>query len=282
MAESSSEGLMPPGQQQINFSSLPPDMDDHIFRLWDDLCDYDLSATHQALSHGMRTLCNMISAQNAFWLGGVRMQGGHGASGDLMSGWRIKAIETLHAEFMTREGKHRSLKYPSTDPGATTRAVVAGAGSFRVHSLGTGFIDLDAFKETEHYDFFYRERGITDRIWVAFPVNVDSESYFLFDTTDKDRFFSDIDIAIVARALRGIKWFHRQLLLMNGVGVCKTPLSPSEQRMVSELIHGKSEKIIAERLGLTASTAHQYATRVYRKYGVRGRAEFMALWLKGW
>ena len=256
--------------------------EEQIYQFWDELCDFDIADTHEAMIHCLRSLADWIGAQNSFWIGAIRMLDNIEASADLMSGWRIKTVETLHEEFLSREGKQRSLDYPVTDPGDTTRAAVADAGNHRAYSLGTGFVDLKAFKKTEHYDFFYRRLGITDRIWVAFPVTEDSESYFLFDTTDKDRLFSEEEIVMVSKALRGIKWFHRQLLLMHGIGICKTPLSPSERRMVSELIQGDSEKVIAERLGLTAATVHQYATKVYRKYGVRGRAEFMALWLKGW
>lgn len=68
---------------------------------------------------------------------------------------------------------------------------------------------------------------------------------------------------------------------MSHPGISEVPLTPAEQRLLPELLTGDSEKVIAERLSLTPGTAHQYAVGLYRKFGVRGRIEFMALWLRG-
>jgi DNA-binding NarL/FixJ family response regulator len=86
---------------------------------------------------------------------------------------------------------------------------------------------------------------------------------------------------LVAQALRGIKWFHRQLLLGHGFGASEKPITVAERRIIKGLLSGATEKVIAEEANLTCGTVHQYATRIYRKFGVNGRAEFMALWLGG-
>jgi len=140
---------------------------------------------------------------------------------------------------------------------------------------------METFRQTEHYDLFYRQPGISDRMWVVFPVNGDAESYFVFDAYDDGRRFSTQELYMAAEALRGIKWFHRLQLLSHGLGICDAPLTQPERRILPELLSGASEKVIAHRLNLTQGTVHQYVTSVYRKFGVRGRAEFMALWLRG-
>ncbi len=255
---------------------------DHICRLWDELSDFGLGATNDALTHCMRTICTWIGAQNAFWIGAVRMAHENGMSRDPVFGWRIGAIEVLDAERTSRERMSIGTKVLHTDdPGDTTRSVVSGAGQFRVYSLGTGLVDLDAFKKTAHYDHFYRQPGIRDRIWAVFPINDDVESYFLFDRYGEDSHFSACDLRLTAETLRGIKWFHRQLLLNRGLGISNAPLTPADRRVIPELLSGADEKTIAVRLNLAKATVHQYVTTVYRKFGVRGRAEFMSLWLRG-
>ena len=57
-------------------------------------------------------------------------------------------------------------------------------------------------------------------------------------------------------------------------------LAPHERKVVELLLTEATEKQIAERLGLAASTTHSYITGIFRKYGVRGRAGLMSLWLK--
>lgn len=57
-------------------------------------------------------------------------------------------------------------------------------------------------------------------------------------------------------------------------------LARHERKVLELLLTDANEKQIAERLGLAASTTHSYITGIFRKYGVRGRAGLMSLWLK--
>lgn len=256
--------------------------DYRIYRLWDELADFGPEALQDALSHCMRSLCDMIGAQNSFWIGAVRMVDGPEAEADPLSGWRGRCINVLHTSITgSPERLKAAKKFDPTEPGETSRVAASGGGQFRVLSLGTGIVDLEAFSQTDHYDFFYRQTGIADRIWVVFPVSADTESYFLFDTHESGRFFSAQELGLVAHALRGLKWFHRQLLLSYGVGTASTSLTQAERRVIPLLLSGDGEKRIADKLELKQSTLHQYATSVYRKFGVRGRTEFMAIWLSG-
>lgn len=251
------------------------------YALWDELSDFGAQSTDHALKHCMKQICAWIGAQNAFWIGMVRMAHGKGAAADLRSGWRIGAIESLTQQRTNPRRMRASRRIFNTDdPGQTSVAVLAGAGAFRVHSLGTRLVDLEAFRQTDHYDFFYRQPGISDRIWVVFPVNADTESCFCFDKYGKSAHFPSSALETAGEALRGIKWFHRQVLLSHGLGAgAAAGLSPAERRVLRELLSGAGEKAIAERLGLTQASAHRYVTVMYRKFGVRGRAELMSLWL---
>jgi PAS domain S-box-containing protein len=57
-------------------------------------------------------------------------------------------------------------------------------------------------------------------------------------------------------------------------------LAPHEQKVLELLLSDATEKQIAEKLGLAVSTTHSYITGIFRKFGVRGRAGLMSLWLQ--
>lgn len=254
-----------------------------IYTLWDNLSDFNASDSDRALDVFLKRICRWIGAENAFWIGAIRIQRGAKARRDPMSGWRVGAIHMLDAEYIDRKRQKSSMRMinrPDTDPGETSRQIARQSGKFRVVTLSSGeLVDLDAFKKTDHYDWHYRQLGISDRMWVVFPLNRDAEAYYCFDKYGKRRHFTRADAAIAAQASRGIKWFHRQLHLSHGLGISETPLTPTERRVLQELLSGKTEKHIALQLGVTPGSAHQYVTNIYRKFGTRGRAELMALWL---
>jgi len=57
-------------------------------------------------------------------------------------------------------------------------------------------------------------------------------------------------------------------------------LSPRLRQTLASLLEGDSEKEAAVRLRLSPATAHQYVTTLYRHFGVRSRAQLLALALK--
>ncbi|MEM5430222.1 PAS domain S-box protein [Cupriavidus oxalaticus] len=65
-----------------------------------------------------------------------------------------------------------------------------------------------------------------------------------------------------------------------GLTLSPVPLAPHEQKVLQLLLTDASEKQIAQRLGLAVSTTHSYVTTIFRKFGVRGRAGLMSLWLE--
>lgn len=269
-----------------------------IYKLWDELSEFGPQEIDRSLSHLMQLLCNLIGADNAFWLGLVRLTadsthtlGRHiGAdygqlttpTCDPMNGWRIGATERLKKlDIEAQQIRYKAWQKLEDRAGDTSRAVAARAGHFRAYTLRGGIVDLEAFKATEHYDFHYRQIGIFDRMWVVFPVSANSESCFLFDRHGEGPSFGKQEILVAKQALRGIKWYHRLALTSHGLGITQSSLTPKERLVLRFLLTGKSEKEIAAKLNVTHGSIHQYCVNIYKKYNVHGRLELMLLWLLG-
>lgn len=245
-----------------------------IHRLWDDLADFDASQVDLALHYLMQGLCALVDAQNADWIGVVRLTD---ERNDPANGWRPPVVRFLYptdALVAAVKEQARGLDQHA-DPAAV--AMVKGAGHFRAARLCDAV--APAWFESDFYRSYYRDCEREDGIYVAFPVNADAESYFgVFRATGRPRFTPE-ERDILAYALRGIKWFHRQLLLSHGLLVAGVPLTPAERRVLQGLLSGQTEKLIAADLGQSYHTTHEYVTGIYRKFGVNNRPALMALWL---
>lgn len=253
-----------------------------IYELWDELADLPSADQRGAIELLFSRVSQWIGADDAFWIGIARVQDSPHADRDALYGWRLRTAECwiMRPEY-NQEFIRKVLAHMERDPGLSTRKVIEGAGRFRSHRLHDGFIDFEKFRATPQYQMYFEKGGITDRIWCVFPVNRDAESLFCFDRLHREERYTAEDARLVEQALRGLKWFHRQLLLNHGLLVGNTPLSPAHRRLLPQLLSRKSEKEIAEALGLSRATTHKYVTDIYRSFGVGSRAGLMSLWMGG-
>ncbi|MEP9380153.1 helix-turn-helix transcriptional regulator [Aquabacter sp. CN5-332] len=247
-----------------------------IHCLWDDLSDFQASQPDRACAYLMAQLCGLVEAWNATWAGAIRFDGGD--ADDPLQGWRVGAVQALRAiEPHPDEGHFKEIRRVwdrrEIDP-SFLLLPMRGVGTFRTYSFRR---ELPAeWFESDFYAHHYGSVGTHDAVFVAFPLNDDCESHCGFYSA---RTFRDEEIALLAYALRGIKWFHRQLLLGSGLLMASTPLTSTECEVLQLLLSKASEKEIARRKGIATSTAHQHVTAIFRKFGVRSRAELMSLWL---
>jgi len=247
---------------------------DSLHRLWDALADFPVTDSEEATAFLMAALAERIGAWNATWAGAICLGS---RDGDPLAGWRVGAVQALKPVGPLPEEGHfkeilRHWDRREIDPSflLPMRAV----GSFRSYSFRR---ELDAaWFETPFYHRYYGAAGTHDAAFVAFPLNDDSESHFGFYAR---RRFTDAEIGELEAALRGIKWFHRRLMLSRGLLVASAPLTPAERRVLAMLLTRASEKEIAHGLEMAASTAHQHVKSIFRKYGVTSRAGLMSLWL---
>lgn len=254
---------------------MEKDRQEFIHTLWDELADFDAARSDAALDHLLSALCTLVDAQNASWIGTVRMNNVHH---DPVNGWRPRYIHFLHPQKQVAEKTEEQVRM--LEAGVIDISTVRNAsfaGHFRCNLLAD-LVPPEWF-DSDYYHTFYRSSDHADAIWAGFPVNEDAETYFgLFRDVAHGR-FSVADRDIIAYALRGLKWFHRRQLLSRGLAVASSPLTAVECQVLDGLLGGLAEKQIAAVQGQSYHTTHEYVTNIYRKFGVRNRAALMALWL---
>jgi len=237
--------------------------------------DFEAGRSAEAASHLMSALCAASNAWNATWAGAVRIP--ESDPNDPLQGWRVAAMQALHPIAPHRDEQHfRTIldawERRQIDP--SFLLPLRNVGRFRSYSFRREL--PAAWFETPFYHQHYGAVGTFDAVFVAFPINDDCESHFGFYSA---RTFTDGEIRLLELALRGLKWFHRQLMLNHGLVMASAPLTATERRVLHMLLSRAPEKEFGSHLDMAPSTAHQHVTRIYRKFGVRSRAELMSLWL---
>ena len=249
---------------------------DFTHTLWDELAGFDAARSDEALSHFMSQLCTLAGASNASWMGTVRLDDSFPE--DPVKGWRPRSIRFLHPTPPLDDAVREQVgKLEQGIVDITTIRNVEGAGTFRANRL-CDLVGPEWF-ESSYYQTYFLGVGTVDAMWVAFPVNEDAESWFGIHRALGSPSFTEDERDAVAYALRGIKWFHRQLMLSHGLLVAETVLTATERRVLHLLLTGLSEKQIAEKLERSYHTTHECVTAIFRKFGVNSRASPMALWL---
>lgn len=249
-----------------------------IHNLWDELNDFDAGHTDAAAKHLQVRLCRMVGAWNSTWGGATRLESSSD-NDDPLQGWRVAVTRLLYPfEAPAEDGPFQALqkRWNNREMDISFLLPMQGIGQFRTYGhrrdLPPEWFDGPA------YQMFSARYGTVDSLWVGFPINSDAESHFGFYAR---KIFTEGDYHLLAYALRGIKWFHRQLMLTSGPLVAKSPLTPTERKVLRLLLTKASERVIADQLDLAVSTTHQHVVSVFRKFAVRSRAELMSLWLSG-
>jgi DNA-binding CsgD family transcriptional regulator len=257
---------------------------ERLFQLWDDLSEYPLLKTEAALLHLLESVCDWLKADDGLWLPAIRPARMR-ENLDYAQGWRTPVFRRKMLPIpkpldqLIPEPKPAAPMASPMDIGMTTKALIETAGKFRYYRYNDGFIDVKAFERTEHYRQYYASRGISDRIWVVFPLGEDAESIFCFDRMGGADFTVQ-DAELAALALRGIRWFHQKLFLSHGMHIVEKAFTATQREIVLLLLTDKSEKEIAQLMGRSLHTVHEHVKAIYRALGVGSRAGLMALWLR--
>jgi len=235
---------------------------------------FEAAQSEAALMHLLSTVAEMVGAENAYWMGAMRMTDG---KRDPLGGWRPRLIRYLRP--LPNDERFSQQRIRSIQRGAVDEATAAQArlaGTFRACRLAD-LVSENWFKSETYQG--YLGRGVHDSLTVGVPVNATAEAYYGFLRMRADDPFTEAQRDTAFHALRGLTWFHRQVLLAHGLAGASSPLSPQERRLLALLLTDRPEKVIAAELGITPATAHTYVRGVLRKFGVSGRNGLIALWL---
>src|SRR5580658_3378455 len=213
--------------------------------LFDEVHEFGPADADGATLHFMGGLCRLLRADNAFWVGSVRLLSGPKAQRDNQHGWRGRSVMMLHSTAPRRVITARSLREQDKGaPSMSTHAITGGAGHRRVRRLRE-LVPFAVFRRTAHFRTLLAPIGLVDRLFAVTPVNADAESYFCFDHCRSRRRFSPADALLAGLAVRGLKGLHRELMLSRGLLVGRTSLEPNERRVVGFLLTELPEKAIA-------------------------------------
>lgn len=242
--------------------------------MWDEIAGFKAGDSDAALRHLLGAVAELVDAQNAYWAGAVKMTDD---GSDPLSGWRPRLIHYLHPlpnDEKFSQQRLRELGRGQVDQLSVAHAKLAGA--YRARRM-RDLVTPDWF-ESETYKG-YAARGVHDSLTVVAPVSASAEGYYGFLRMRADDPFTEEQRDLAYYAMRGLTWFHRQIMLAHGLVVAKAPLSPMERRVLSMLLTDRSEKLIASEIGVAPSTLHGYVRDILRKFGVSGRNGLIAVWL---
>lgn len=269
---------LPWGSTIIRFMSNT--VREHIHRIWDRLADFPepLLGT-DGLRYLLESISELIDADHGYWLSCFLL--GHlDADKDPMLGWRpgpmffYKEMPDDKSVVKNNMEKFEAGEYPVDE---STRNHVRQAGCFRA-TLMRDHVSAEFFNGP-HYRHYYQRCNITDTLFVAAPVNTDTEVYFCFNRVGSEQPFGKAELDVDAETLRSLGWFHKKVLLGHGLLIARQPLTPTEKKVMHHLLTGLAEKQIAEKLDQKADTTHKHVGSIYRKFNVRSRAALTALWL---
>ncbi len=247
-----------------------------IYALLDALADFDAADIWASRSYLLKTLCDLIDAQNADWIGCVRL--GSNDSRDPMKGWRPLTSFTLFPGKKTSQAiRDAFAEMENGEPDITTTRNVELAGAFRVKLLRE--LATPEWFEGSSYQRYYRALDRKDSMWAGIPINADAEIQIGFHRSFNKPDFTVQEQNFISHALRGLRWFFKHQMLGEGAGVASSALTAAEQAVLQGLLRGMTEKQIAEQNNQSPHTTHDHVKRIFRKYGVSSRSSLMALWL---
>lgn len=108
------------------------------------------------------------------------------------------------------------------------------------------------------------------------PIRMADEPDAMFTVArQRDDVMSSEDI-MTARLIGAVAFEHaRSLLDTNAIANVPVPLSPRQIDCIALVAQGKSDWEIAQILGLSRDTVHEYVEAARRRYGVRRRTQLV-------
>ncbi len=239
----------------------------------------------EAMQGVLEGLCTTLSAEDASWLAirqfkvnDLKMADDHfSLVTEEMDGWVPVAASFLYAVlFVLWVFVWWCLVARKSGVDPISRKLIDEAGEARA------FIREDVMSDEEWKTHWMARKflnfyGVGERMAGALPVIDGCECVIVLDRPIKGEPFSASDKRYFQLAITGLQELHMNLCMEHGAIHASTPLSQRERETYRYLLTTMSEAEIADQMGLSAHTVHDYARKLYRKFNVKGRVGLMAL-----
>ncbi|RAL20923.1 hypothetical protein DL240_14710 [Lujinxingia litoralis] len=253
---------------------------------WQRLCDA-LSALARAPQHHPNLIAECLAHQAA------RATGGHRAFVLLMTRNRvlprnlqnepIQGWTPIHRysppaspEYQKLIGELMRRRSPINELPSSV-AIARSAGRLRV-LLRPELIGERRWEETPTGELMAL-LGSGDRMLGGLPLGDTVEVIIGVDRPLGAPEFVEEDRAQLARFFERCGPYLMRILISHGLLPHQNPLTPRERECHELLLDALTESEIAEVMGLTPRSAHQYVARVYQKLGINSRAQLISEWL---
>jgi DNA-binding CsgD family transcriptional regulator len=239
----------------------------------------DFRDAHQLIGE-----CRELGADPALWhrhafeglsrlLGAMQVSGGEG--------WRRgqAGIEAVSAHQVSADGTARAylLAYyqangQASDPILAALAALPGPQITRTRRQ---LVPDAVWYRSVSFDQYRRPAAIDHELASICQVSDDGA----ISAISLNRISGEPDFSTRERLL--VELFHAELgrliggPLVSAIEPGLEQLPPRLRQTLACLMEGDSEKQVAARLGLAQPTVHQYATRLYRRFRVRSRAQLL-------
>ena len=252
--------------------------------LWDEVAAFPVYQSTKAMRVLLQQICLALEASDASWLVMRRMELNQlnipeehfKIISNEMKGWAPVTAMSLNPDSkLTRVLKQWSTHVCENGIDPMTYEFVKGAGVLRAWTRE------DVVTDREWQDHWISQKflhyyGVGERMFVAIPVTLDCECVVMLDRPLRGNPFGQMDKRLLQIAVSGQMRLHRQLCLERGAIDAAILLSRRERETYCYLLTSMSEFEISEHMNLSAHTVHDYARKLYRKFGVKGRIGLMA------
>jgi DNA-binding CsgD family transcriptional regulator len=253
---------------------LKPELLSNIHELWDGLADFPAGKTDEALQFLLAGLCDLFDASCACWTGATREAEADDA--DALRGWRTHGLVRVSADAGYALDPVKERRNESVRDLSLVRYLAHAGQRFRAQRWSE-LVEADWF-ESDYFRANY-DRRVRDAVYVGFPLSSSAESMFTVQRAAADPAFSEQERDGIGYALRGIKRFHRHLMLSFGLIGANAKLTNTERKVLQQLLTGRTEKEVAAELALSYHTTHAHVASILKKFGASNRPSLMALWL---
>jgi DNA-binding CsgD family transcriptional regulator len=159
------------------------------------------------------------------------------------------------AAFDRHFAKHPLVRFHASHPGGSSQRI-------------SDSLSRAEFRESALYDEYYRRIGI-DHV-IAVPLFVDRSLLVSFVLNRNGRDFSDRERLLLDLVREPLAALYRHALArQRGLGAL--PVTLREREVLDWLAAGKTDRDIADILGVSPRTVHKHLQHIYEKLGVETR-----------